>query len=239
MADIPILATITGEYFQPVRLHYRVLDHEGLHRAFKKLRCLDYDTTQKRWVWLYEHEAKTLRFKRSYVQIPRHLHPMVIGSIFLRGNDRLHLDLRSCERAMLAIPFFDEHLPRSVAKVREAEVVNKLFSAAENQKLTPDILFDNQESVFCDPEAIIRRIKELTAHVQDPEEKINIVCEDLESQLRQPLPEFERLPIHYYEDGIQGITTSLQLRQVVALQHWLGNSDYTMFDVMRSVQKSM
>ena len=26
MADKPILATITGEFFQPVRLHYQVLD---------------------------------------------------------------------------------------------------------------------------------------------------------------------------------------------------------------------
>jgi hypothetical protein len=58
MADQSLLATMTGEHFQPVRLHYKVLNRSGLLRAFEKLRCLDYDSTRKRWVWLYAHEAR-------------------------------------------------------------------------------------------------------------------------------------------------------------------------------------
>ncbi len=60
MAEQPLLATMTGEHFQPVRLHYRVRNRTGLLRAFEELRCLDYDPTRKRWVWLYAHEAKRL-----------------------------------------------------------------------------------------------------------------------------------------------------------------------------------
>jgi len=45
--------------------------------------------------------------------------------------------------------------------------------------------------------------------------------------------------IHYYEDGIQGFVSALKTRQIVALQHWLGNSEYRMFDVLQSMQKSM
>jgi hypothetical protein len=239
MADKPILATMTGEYFQPVRLHYEVFDHEGLLRAFKKLRCLDFDATHQRWVWLYDREAKSLKFKQSYAQIPKHLHPIVIGSVFLRGKDKMLLDLRSCERAALAVPFFDKHISRSVAKVTEAEVVNKLFSATENQKLTPDAIFDHQVSTCRDPEAAVQRIIELMAHVQDPEEKFKIALEEMESPAKRPLPEIERFPIHYYEDGIHGFVTALRIRQVVALQHWLGNSEYTMFDVLQSMQKSV
>ena len=48
MADQSLLATMTGEHFQPVRLHYKVLNRPGLLRAFEKLRCLDYDPTRKR-----------------------------------------------------------------------------------------------------------------------------------------------------------------------------------------------
>ena len=239
MADKPILATLTGEYFQPVRLHYEVFNHEGLMRAFKNLRCLDFDATQQRWVWLYDHEAKNLMFKQSYAQIPKHHHPMVIGSIFLRGKDKILLDLRSCERATLAVPFFDRHFSRSVAKVTEAEVVNKLFSATDNLKLTPDALFDHQGSTYCDPEAAEQRIIELTAHAQDPQEKLRIALEEMASSAKRPLPEIERFPIHYYEDGIQSFETALRIRQVVALQHWLGNSEYTMFDVLQSIQKSV
>ncbi len=98
------------------------------------------------WVWLYDHEAKTLQFQRSYAEFPKDLHPIVIGSFFLRTKDKLLLDLRSCERAILAIPFFAKHLPRRVAKVTESEIVNKLFSATENPQLKPDDLFDRQAS---------------------------------------------------------------------------------------------
>ena len=99
MADQSLLGTLTGEHFQPVRLHYRVLNHPGLKRAFEKLRCLEYDAPRKRWVWLYAHEAKNLRFQRSYAQFPKELHPIVIGAFFLRTKETLLLDLRSCERA--------------------------------------------------------------------------------------------------------------------------------------------
>jgi hypothetical protein len=238
MADRPLLATLTGEHFQPVRLHYKVLDQPGLLRAFKKLRCVDYDRTQQRWVWLYEHEAKGLRFKQSYAQIPKDLHPIVIGSFFLRPNDQLLLDLRSCERAILAIPFFDKRLPRSVARVTEAEVVNKLFSA-ENRTLTPDSLFDHQASTFIDPQAAMQRFRDLTAGIQDPRERFKVVMEEMESSSKQPLPEIERFPIHYYEDGIVGFAASLRYRQIVALQHWSGNTGYTLMDAIRSVLKSM
>jgi len=82
MADQSLLATMTGEHFQPVRLHYKILNHAGLLRAFERFRCVDYDSSQRRWVWLYAHEAKRLRFKRSYAEFPKEFHPIIIGSFF-------------------------------------------------------------------------------------------------------------------------------------------------------------
>src|SRR6185295_3676577 len=94
-----LLATVTGEHVQPVRLHYRVVDDKALLRIFTKLRCVDHDPSRERWVWLYDYEARKLHFQQSYPQIARHLHPIVIGSFFLRDKGQLLLDLRSCERA--------------------------------------------------------------------------------------------------------------------------------------------
>jgi len=125
--------------------------------------------------------------------------------------------------------------------VSEAEVVNKVFST-ENPKLTPDMVFDrqqSQESAAPAPEAAAQRVIELTAHVQDPQEKLRIAAEYMESQAKRPLPEVERLPVHYDEDGIQGFATALKLRQIIAWQHWLGNTGYTMFDVIRGMQERM
>jgi hypothetical protein len=236
MADQPLLATMTGEHFQPVRLHYRALNRPALLRAFEKLRCLDYDSSGKRWVWLYGHEAKPLRFQKSYAQFPKELHPIVIGSFFLRTKETLLLDLRSCERALLAVPFFDSHLPRRVVELTDAEVVNRLFPATKaNLKLTPDALFDRQPSPRLDPEDVVQRLAEKTAHIEDPQERSKIALEELESRANQPLPEIERFPVHYAEDGIGGFKLALGLRQIVAKQHWLGNTDYTLRDAIRSI----
>src|SRR5579884_4444244 len=114
-----LLATVTGELFQPVRLHYQVFDRAGLHQVFRQLRCIERDPTQSRWVWLYEHEAQTLEFQRSWANLPTQLHPVVIGSFFERSADHFLLDVRSCERALLAVPFFDHYIPRQVARLTE------------------------------------------------------------------------------------------------------------------------
>jgi hypothetical protein len=236
MADQLLLATMTGEHFQPVRLHYRVLNHPGLKRAFEKLRCLEYDAPRKRWVWLYAHEAKKLRFQRSYAQFPKEHHPIVIGAFLLRTTETLLLDLRSCERALLAIPFFDAHLPRKLVELKHAEIVNRLFPATKtNQQLTPDALFDRQIGTGIDLETLVQRLAEKTADDRDAEEKIKIVLEDLESRAREPLPQIERLAIHYAADGIVGFKLALQLRQTVAMQHWLGNPGYTLGDAIQSL----
>jgi len=240
MAEQPLLATMTGEHFQPVRLHYKVLNRSGLLRAFEKLRCLDYDPSHKRWVWLYAHEAKTLRFQRSYAQFPKELHPIVIGAFFLRTKETLLLDLRSCERALLAIPFFDRHLPRKLVALEEAEVVNRLFPATEaNLKLAPDALFDSQIGTGLDPEALVQRLAEKTASVRDREEKLQIVLGDLQSRAKEPLPEIERFPVHYAEDGIAGFEMALRLRQMVAMQHWLGHPEYTLGDAIQSLAQRL
>jgi len=239
MADHSLLATMTGEHFQPVRLHYKVLNRPGLLRAFEKLRCLDYDPSRKRWVWLYAHEAKKLRFQRSFAQFPKELHPIVIGAFFLRTKETLLLDLRSCERAFLAIPFFDTHLPRKLVELEDAEVVNRLFPATKaNLKLTPEALFDPQIGTGIDPDALVQRLAEKTADARDPEEKITIMLEDLESRAKEPLPEIERFPVHYAEDGIENFKLALRLRQMVAMQHWLGHPEYTLGDAIQSLAQT-
>jgi hypothetical protein len=44
------------------------------------------------------------------------------------------------------------------------------------------------------------------------------------------LPEVERFPSHFHEDGIVQLKLALQSRQHVALQHWSGNASYSLAD---------
>jgi hypothetical protein len=237
MADKTILGTITGELFQPVRLHYQVLDGKGLLKAFEKLRCVEHDPPRQRWVWKYADEAKSLEFKHSYAQLPKELHPIVLGSFFHRAEDQLLLDLRSCERAKLAIPFFDKHIPRSVARVTEAEIANKLYST-DNRQLSPADLFDRQVTKSRDPEDELKRIAEAVANVRGLRARFNVALKAMMSAAEETLPEIERIPVHYYEDGMQGFELALRLRQIIAMQHFSGNTAFTLSDAVALITKS-
>jgi len=70
-----LLMTMTGEIHQPVRLYYQVFDQAAVLKTFAKLRCLDEDQDNHRWVWLYHGEAKKLKFHTSYAAIPRNMRP--------------------------------------------------------------------------------------------------------------------------------------------------------------------
>ena len=53
-----LLMTMTGEIHQPVRLYYQVFDQAAMLKAFTKLRCMDDDQDNHRWVWLYHGGSK-------------------------------------------------------------------------------------------------------------------------------------------------------------------------------------
>ena len=230
--DQTVLSTITGDLYQPVRLHYRVDDPQALVPAFQTLRCLQYDPPRQRWVWLYDHEASHLRFKRSYSDVPAQLRPVVLGSFYRRAESTLLLDVRSHERAIAAVQFFDQHLSRSVACITEAELLNKLHST-QTGNLDPGSFFDRQSSTVRDPDKLVAELLQLALSTADPQERVRVVMEKMHEGSRQPLPEMERIPVRYHEDGIHAFVNALQFRQLVAIQHWLGNTAFTLADAIR------
>jgi len=187
------------EFFQGS--HYQIVDKKRLIDRFKQLRCMDLDRTNNRWVWLYSHESKMLKFKKSYQSIPKEMHPIVIGSFFLRNGDELLLDLRSFERAIEAIPFFDKYIGRAVARITNAAVVNRLFDAKEQFSPNLDVFFCSDEMT--------------------------------ENDMDKGVPEVEEFPLHFYEDGITSIKAVLRIRQIMACEHWKGNTGCTLFDVIK------
>ena len=139
---------------------------------------------------------------------------------------------------MVAIPFFDKHLPRKVVRVTQAEVVNKLFSLAGNERLTPEQLFDRGTITSNDPAALQQSLVAQAAQGRNPKERMKILMDEMDRQSKQPLPEIERFPVYYYEEGIDRFTATLKLRQIVAWQHWLGNREYTMLDAIKAQIKT-
>jgi hypothetical protein len=225
MSDRLLLTTTTGEPFQPARLHYAVRDDRRLEACFRKLRCMGFDDDRNRWVWHYDDEARSLEFKQSWKDVSK-LGPVVLGAFYVRGTSAAELHLRSIERALMAVTFFDEYVPRTVALITDIDVANRLFSADERD-LTPEALFAAAEA------DLRQQTVERNNLLASPERMMADFSRQWSGGKPEQLPELERLATNFYEDGIESLTHTLRLRQYLALEHWAGNHDVTLFDVIQ------
>jgi hypothetical protein len=218
--------TTTGEIMQPIRLHYEVQDGKQLRATFSTLRCLDYDAPRKRWVWLYTDEAKSLPFKDK-----RAADNTVLGEFVFKGAEEVVLNLRSFERATKALGFFDQHIPRTVARVTAVTVSNRVISLKDASSLTSlDHYFDSAEVVVHDAESMVQRLQDIASSTTDTQERIALAGKYMEEKAKTPLPPMERVTLNYYEDGIHSVEALLAPRKVIAMQHWQGNTSYTYHD---------
>jgi tetratricopeptide (TPR) repeat protein len=226
-----VAMTTTGEILQLIRLHYAVEDSDKLRALFASLRCMEYDTSQRRWVWLYTEEARTLSFKNA-----RAADNVVLGEFVFKGQTEVVLNLRSFERATNALVFFDHHLPRTVARVTAMTVSNRLLSTAEAASLgSLDQYFDHAEVVVTDPASLLHDVEELVARTPDLHERFALLDQYLTDRAHAPVSTLERLPVHYYEDGIRAVEALLSIRQVRAMHHWQGHTRYTYQDIVRDL----
>lgn len=231
----PLLMTHTDEIYQPVRIHYELSDKSKVLKTFSKLRCIDFDQEKDRWIWLYDDEARNIKLEKPYTAVPVEHRPIVIGSFYFREENRMHLDVRSIQRATAAILFFDKYIPRTAAKVRFLDIVNRLFGAADGIPDSFDIYFDSDDiKQPIDPDEFMEEIKAIQSRTEDIDEKRALAISYIENQFSEPFSGVERLPVHYYEEGISSLETSLIIRQSVAIKHWFGDTDYTIRDFILS-----
>ena len=230
-----LLMTMTGEMHQPVRLYYEVDDQAAVLHALTKLRCLDDDQDNHRWVWLYHGEAKKLKFHKSYAAIPRQMRPIILGVFRFPSAQDMTLDVRSCERATHAVVFFDRYLKRSIARVTHAAIVNRLFPATAEGLPDLEALFAPDQVTAIDGEAMLRRAVASLQTIQDPQQRLDMAFALIAQPAHAPLPEVEQFPVHFYTDGIQSFETTLRLRQIVAFEHWRGHTTCTLGEVIQKV----
>src|SRR5499433_353367 len=226
-----VAMTTTGEILQLIRLHYEVEDSDKLRALFASLRCLEYDASQTRWVWLYTEEARTIPFKDR-----RASKDVVLGEFVFKGARDVVLNLRSFERATNGLVFLDTYIPRTVAHVTAMTVSNRLLSTAEAASLgSLDQYFDHAEVVVTDPASLLHDVEELVARTPNLPERFALLDQYLTDRAQAPVSALERLPVHYYEDGIRAVEALLSIRQVRAMHHWQGNTSYTYQDMIRDM----
>jgi hypothetical protein len=221
------LITTTGEIYQPIRLHYELFNQGRLLKIFDKLDCVGFDPPRQRWIWVYTGEARTLKFKRSYEDVPDEWREIALGYFFIRRSgdfiktdQELLLDLRSFERTVAAVEFFDRQIPRTVARLAFFDVVNRIFSGVERPADDFDYFFEREEVLKANPFALIEAIEKLDGNAPDFEARRLAFLAETEARMDRPRPEVERLPADYYEDGIEAFRKSFMVRQTQSLMEW-------------------
>ena len=221
------IQTMTGELFLPIRLYYRLHNKSAVQVAFNKLRCMEFDPPGQRWMWLYDNEAKKLRFNKPWSSIPPERHPIILGSFYTRVDEEMYLDIGSIDRALAAITFFDRRVKRASAELTYVAVCNRL---PESQAEHPGGCFD---ALFAsvDPGTIERKIDERMEKVAAlmKSGSIEDVINDRSFEL------VETFPAHFYDEGPERLRTTLMMRQTVALKRWEGHVDYCLADLISDV----
>jgi hypothetical protein len=189
-----LITTYTGEPSQPVRIYYQVVKPKTVLGVFKKLRCVYFEQALKRWRWLYDHEAKKLRFETSYAKIPKEAKPIVIGDFFWRGETELLLEVRSFDRAIKALKFFEKRINPRAAIATKMRVVNRLFAADEPDvaqllEAPYDRFFDGDEVDISNPLQELQEMPKFKESHEAQEGRGKAGVQYLEAKLKEKIPE--------------------------------------------------
>jgi hypothetical protein len=163
------------------------------------------------------------------------MRPMVLGSWRFTNAEEMPLDIRSWERATKAVAFFDTYLTRSIAQVTHTAIVNRLFAYTTSGLPELEGLFAPAKVADIHPAEMLLRVTESLQTIQNPGQRRDMAFALMEKQSQKLLPDVEKFPVHFYEDGIASLENALRLRQIVAFEHWQGHTDSTLGDIIRKV----
>ena len=224
--------TTTGEIFQPIRVHYNVKNQSELINEFIKLQCIDHEPIHNRCVWLYVAEARKIQF----VNQPPEKESIIIGEFIFKGKDELVLNLRSIERALEAIVFFDQYLSRNNVSVTDITMINRLFDIEEIRSIKSiDYLFEGSDVLVRNPDKITQELMDIKSKAKSEIDRFIEFEHYIQKLVKEPEPAIERFPFNYYENGINSLKFALAQRQKTAIGHWKGNTKYTAMDAIKDM----
>ena len=225
-----LVVTFTGEQYQPSRIYYKCSDKDLLRRKLNGLRCMDFDHDNdngSRWAWVFADEAKKIELPKSFNEVPRHLRPVGLGSFHIR-EDEVFLDIHSYDRVFAGLRFFGKHIPEQILAPYDVTFVNRFFSqddieAGVDPGKNHDKYFANTFSTQNIPMKILKEAEDL--------DNFEMLTEQMDKATKQPIEWVERLPLHK-EETVDSIESTMRMRSLIALEHWNGNTDYSMKDLI-------
>lgn len=237
-----LLATMTNEPFQPVRLYYAVPEASLVTRKLKALRCVVEAPVERCRQWLYHAEAASIRFPAGgYDDVPKDRRPIVLGRIRFPAREVMTLETNSLERAIAGARFFAPRLGPEVFAMRY-RLVNRWFAADEGQ---PDRLMTtlDQDVTVIDPRIAEATLLRELAGVRSAQDAERATAECFERLKRkEDVPMVEDFPLAPEEEtpDFKHLATGLRFRFVRAHEHWRGNTHLTLASIIvRAVEQNM
>lgn len=237
----PVLMTTTNEPFMPIRLYYTIYNRKKIYEILHNLSCIGFAEHDHFYI-SYWKEIQNFGLSVNHNDVPKPLYPIILAHGFINEDHTLHLNLRSFKRGLKMIEWINHHIHSSYLKLTHIASYNALTHTSDIEStMSHDFneFFPEHSMKIIDPQAIVKQFKTATQHTHDCNEKARIV-EQIMKRLEEEedFAYIEKYPVHYYEDGIQGIKLGLDLRMMVAFEHWQGNTACKLEHIIRRVYSS-
>lgn len=225
-----LLATMTNEPFQPVRLYYAIPSRAFVEERLRRLDCMADVAHEQCWQWLFEAESAALPLAVGYDAVPRERRPLILGRLRFPKTGGMTLQTNSIARGIEGARFFAARLGPSVVALR-CRVVNRCFAADEGQ---PDELMTNldEDVTVIDPRMAAATFSGEPKRACSIEDAERAAAESIERRLAagDDVPLVEDFPLHPDEETpeFRDLATALQLRLIRAFEHWKGNTHLTL-----------
>jgi len=189
-----LLATMTSEPFQPVRLYYSIPDRLFVTEKLQALRCMIEVPPERCWQWLFHGEAASLQFPAGYDIVPKERRPIILGRICFPKNGGMTLQTNSIPRTIEGARFFGPRLGPEVIAMR-CRVVNRCFAADEGN---PDELTKilDQDVTVIEPREAEAAFRRVFLDVRTSQEAERAAAEFVEQKLKdkEDVPMVEDFP---------------------------------------------
>ncbi len=235
-----LLATMTKEPFQPVRLYYSIPDRSFVTERLRGLECMVEVPPERCWQWLFHAEAASLPISAGYDAVPVERRPIALGRLRFPKNGGMTIQTNSVDRAVAAARFFAPRFGPEVVAMR-CRVVNRCFAADEGDQ---DQLLKtlDQEVTVIDPREAEAELERDFRGVRTRQDAERVAAERMKRKLesKEDVPMCEDFPLAPEEEtpDFQHLATALGFRFVRAVEHWRGNTDLTLTAIIvRTVEE--
>jgi len=232
-----LLATMTNEPFQPVRIYYVIPNPSVVTKRLRQLECFTEDLDDNCWQWLYHAESASLPFSVVYDDIPKAVRPIILGRIRFPNSLGMTLETNSIPRAIEAARFFAPLLGPEVVASR-CRVINRCFAVTDGH---PDALIKrlDRKVTVIDPRRAEDDHRRDFKDVKTMEDAERVAAQRIQRRLASgdDVPLVEDFPLAPEEEtaDFRDLSTALGLRLVRALEHWRGNTHVTLVSVIMRV----